>query len=90
MSHRTRCPRWCSCICHDGFGGEHPNRPCPGKILASDIYVVDVATEDEVFLHAWYRRRRRVHDVLRDLADYRPHDVISSDTAAKLGSDEGT
>ena len=25
---RKKCPPKCPCICHDGFGGAHPNQDC--------------------------------------------------------------
>lgn len=30
---RLKCPDMCPCICHDGYGGEHPNKKCEGKQL---------------------------------------------------------
>lgn len=31
IKYQIKCPVDCVCICHDGFGGEHPNELCEGK-----------------------------------------------------------
>jgi ribonuclease HI len=28
---RTNCPPGCPCLCHDGYGGAHPNQRCVGQ-----------------------------------------------------------
>lgn len=81
---RAPCPVNCPCLCHDGFGGAHPNRDCratEGRVIRSRHH----RSRDDDYAVYWtlvtLRDRAFAFDVSHDASCRRLLDLVDAELA---------
>lgn len=55
---RSNCPISCNCVCHDGFGGAHPNMKCrDSRMLEEYIMLQCEEIESDQRLNMYFNLR---------------------------------